>query len=309
MSFSKSYLGDQVATGVLIPTIFGKAGIIPGVTVKPDLAGIIGAEKADFWYNIAPNVNIAQAGADFNLTNVGSKKATLTMARAIHVDEKIPNVALDTVSVDLLAATLGNAALAVGNRLGLEFYKDLVTLAQAKTYTFGLDFIDAIAEGLETFKLASSVKINGVADTTFSNLANGVEATTIIIGAKGERLLRQDEGFRVLFTGERTFPGQIGTLFGLPVIVSTHLDAVDIDSVTAGVQAAEFLLLNYQGVAYTQSLNMLRVVEAEGFNGVRLQAELVFPSLTSGTTGDPQPAVLVIDSYAMHFVEGADPEA
>jgi acyl-coenzyme A synthetase/AMP-(fatty) acid ligase len=33
----------------------------------------------------------------------------------------------------------------------------------------------------------------------------------------------------------------------------------------------------------------------------------VFPSLTSGTTGDPQPAVLVIDSYAMHFVEGADP--
>lgn len=303
MAFSKSYLGDTVATGVLLPTIFGKAGVIPGVTVKPELAGLISANVAEFWYNLAPTVDIALAGADFNSTNVGSKKATITLARALRIDEKIPQVAIDTVSVDLISATLGNAALALGNRLGLEFYKDLLFLAQKKTYTNGLNMINAIAEAIATFKTSSSVKILGQADATFSNSANGVEPTTIIVGSVGERKLRQAAAFQSLFQGQGTYPGQIGVLFGLPVIVSSHLDTIDIDSVTAGVQVADFVLLNYQGVAYPASLNMLRTVEAEGFNGIRLQGEVVFPQLTTGVTGDPQPAVLVIDSYAMAFRE------
>ena len=304
MAFSKSYLGDTVATGVLLPTIFGKAGVIPGVTVKPELAVVIQANVAEFWYNLAPTVDIALAGADFNSTNVGSKKATLTLARALRIDEKIPQVAIDTVSVDLIAATLGNAALALGNRLGLEFYKDLLFLAQKKTYTNALKMVDAIAEGIATFKTSSSVEILGVADTTFSNGANGVEPTTIIVGSVGERKLRQDPDFQSLFQGQATYPGQIGTLFGLPVIVSTHLDAIDVLP-AGGTQVADFVLLNYQGIAYPAALSMLRTVESEGFNGIRLQGEVVFPALVSGATGDPLPGVLVIDSYAMAFTEGA----
>jgi hypothetical protein len=87
----------------------------------------------------------------------------------------------------------------------------------------------------------------------------------------------------------------------LPVIVTSHFDGIDLDGSTNGVQAADFVLLNYQGVAYPASLNMLRTVEAEGFNGIRLQGEVVFPQLTSGASGNPQPGVLVIDSYAMSF--------
>jgi hypothetical protein len=301
MSFSKSYLGDTVATGVLLPTIFGKAGVIPGVTVKPELAVTINANVAEFWYNLAPTVDVALAGADFNSTNVGSKKATLTLARALRIDEKIPQVAIDTVSVDLVAATLGNAALALGNRLGLAFYTDLLFHAQKKTYTNTLAMVDAIAEGIATFKTSNSVNILGASDTTFSNGANGVEPTTIVVGSVGERKLRQDSDFQSLFQGAATYPGQIGTLFGHPVIVSTHLDAIDVDSGTAGVQPADFVLLNFQGIAYPAALNMLRTVESEGFNGIRLQGEVVFPALASGASGNPLPGVLVIDSYCMTF--------
>jgi hypothetical protein len=301
MSFSKSYLGDTVATGVLLPTIFGKAGVIPGVTVKPELAVTINANVAEFWYNLAPTVDVALAGADFNSTNVGSKKATLTLARALRIDEKIPQVAIDTVSVDLVAATLGNAALALGNRLGLAFYTDLLFHAQKKTYTNTLAMVDAIAEGIATFKTSNSVNILGASDTTFSNGANGVEPTTIVVGSVGERKLRQDPDFQSLFQGAATYPGQIGTLFGHPVIVSTHLDAIDVDSGTAGVQPADFVLLNFQGIAYPAALNMLRTVESEGFNGIRLQGEVVFPALASGASGNPLPGVLVIDSYCMTF--------
>ena len=301
MSFSKSYLGDTVATGVLLPTIFGKAGVIPGVTVKPELAVTINANVAEFWYNLAPTVDVALAGADFNSTNVGSKKATLTLARALRIDEKIPQVAIDTVSVDLVAATLGNAALALGNRLGLAFYTDLLFHAQKKTYTNSLAMVDAIAEGIATFKTSNSVNILGSADATFSNGANGVEPTTIVVGSVGERKLRQDPDFQSLFQGQATYPGQIGTLFGMPVIVSTHLDGIDVDSGTAGTQVADFVLLNYQGIAYPAALNMLRTVESEGFNGIRLQGEVVFPALASGASGNPLPGVLVIDSYCMTF--------
>jgi hypothetical protein len=304
MSFSKSYLGDTVATGVLLPTIFGKAGVIPGVTVKPELAVTINANVAEFWYNLAPTVDVALAGADFNSTNVGSKKATLTLARALRIDEKIPQVAIDTVSVDLVAATLGNAALALGNRLGLAFYTDLLFHAQKKTYTNTLAMVDAIAEGIATFKTSNSVNILGASDTTFSNGANGVEPTTIVVGSVGERKLRQDPDFQSLFQGAATYPGQIGTLFGHPVIVSTHLDAIDVLA-TAGTQIADFVLLNFQGIAYPAALNMLRTVESEGFNGIRLQGEVVFPALASGASGNPLPGVLVIDSYCMAFTEAA----
>jgi hypothetical protein len=305
MSFSKSYLGDTVATGVLLPTIFGKAGVIPGVTVKPELAVTINGAVAEFWYNLAPTVDVALAGADFASTNVGSKKATLTLGRALRIDEKIPQVAIDTVSVDLVAATLGNAALALGNRLGLAFYTDLLYHAQKRTYPNGTTFINAIAFAIADFKARPSVNILGAADATFSNATSGVEPTTIVIGTVGERKLRQSASFQSLFQGAATYPNQIGTLFGYPVIVSSHLDGIDIDSVTAGNQIADFVLLNYNGIAYPTSLNMLRTVESEDFNGIRLQGEVVIPSLASGASGNPLPGVLVIDSYAIAYTEAA----
>jgi hypothetical protein len=286
MAFAKSYLGDQVATGVLIPTVQGISGIIPGVTVKPELAGLIGAEKADFWYDIAPAVEDADAGDDFSVAQVGSKKATIVMTRALHADEKIPQVAIDTINIDVVGAKTLQLATAIGNRLGSKFYTDLLALAQAKTYTNGLEFIDAIAEGIATFKAGSNTKLDGENNTAFSNATNGILPTTIVVGTTGEKLLRQDADFKALFDGQGQLPGTLGTLFGLQVVASQHVAGVD------------FLLLNHQGVAYPYSLNMLRAIPSENFNGIRLQAELVYPDASEAS-------VLVINSFAMKFTEAA----
>jgi len=284
MAYDKSYLGDQVATGVLIPTVQGISGIIPGVTVKPELAGLIGAEKADFWYDIAPNIADADAGDDFSVTTVGSKKATIVMTRALHADEKIPQVAIDAINIDVVGAKTLQIATALGNKLGSKFYTDLLALAQAKTYTNGESFIDAIAEGIATFKAGANTKLDGSNDTSFSNATNGILPTTIVVGTTGEKELRQDADFKALFDGQGQLPGTIGTLFGLQVVSSQHVTGVD------------FILLNYQGVAYPYSLNMLRAIPSENFNGVRLQAELVYPDASEAS-------VLVINSFAMKFTE------
>jgi hypothetical protein len=286
MAFSKSYVGDTLATGVVIGTIGAKTAIIPNVTVKGELAGLIQANVVEFWYNIAPTVGDAVAGADFNLTNVGTKKATLTLERALHIDEKIPQVAIETISAPIVADFTAKASVALANALQAKFITDLLALAQAKTYANGLGFLDAVVAGMEAFEIGASVKILGVSDTTFSNKTNGIRPTTLLLGPAGKKLLLQDAGFKSLFqgVGDPSYPAIIGQLFGLQVVYSQDLTGVD------------FVLLNYEGVAYPYSINALRVVEAEGFVGVRLQAELVYTNAT-------QPAVLVIDSYAMKFTE------
>jgi hypothetical protein len=284
MAYSKDYLGDTVATGVLIPTVQGISGIIPGVTVKPELGGLIGAQTAEFWYDIAPAVEDATAGEDFSVAQVGSKKATIVMERALHADEKIPQVAIDAINIDVVGAKTLQLATAIGNKLGNKFITDLLALAQAKTYTNGESFIDAVAEGIAIFKAGSNTKLDGTNNTSFSNATNGILPTTLLVGTEGEKLLRQDADFKALFDGQGQLPGTIGTLFGLQVVASQHVTAVD------------FVLLNYQGVAYPYSLNMLRAIPSENFNGVRLQAEVVFPNASEAS-------VLVIDSFAMKFTE------
>ena len=296
MAYDKSYLGDQVATGVLIPTVQGISGILPGVTVKPELAGLIGAEKADFWYDLAPAVEEADAGDDFDTAQVGSKKATIVMTKALHADEKIPQVAIDAINIDVVGAKTVQLAQAIGNGLGKRFYNNLVALAQKKTYTNSATMIDAIAEGIQTFTTGASVLIDGASDTTFSNSTNGILPTTLVVSTVGLKKLRQDADFKALFDGQGNLPGTIGTLFGLQVVYSQHLDTIDVIPGTGGVQPAEFVLLNFQGVAFPYSLNMLRAIPSENFNGVRLQAEVVYPD-------HAEASVLVIDCYAMGFTE------
>jgi hypothetical protein len=288
MAFSKSYVGDTLASGVVLGTIGAKTAIIPNVTVKGELAGLIQANVVEFWYNIAPLVDDAVAGDNFDTTNVGTKKATLTLERALHIDEKIPQVAIETISAPIVADFTAKASIALANALQAKFITDLLALAQAKTYANGLGFLDAVIAGMEAFEIGASVKIMGSADTTFSNKTNGIRPTTLLIGPAGKKLLLQDAGFKSLFNGvgDPAYPAIIGQLFGLQVVYSQDLTGVD------------FVLLNYEGVAYPYSLNALRVVEAEGFVGVRLQAELVY-------TNQSQAGVLAIDSYAMKFTEAS----
>jgi len=290
MAFSKSYVGDTLATGVVQRTIEAKTAIIPNVTVKGELVGKINAQTAEFWYNLAPAVADATAGADFSSSNVGNKKATIVMERALHIDEKIPQVAIETVGVPFVADMTAKASVALANALGAKFIADLKGLAQAKTYTNGLGFVDAVAEGIGTFEAGVSVKIDGSSDTSYSNKTNGIRPTTIILGTAGKTKLLQDDAFQSLFQGAQnaSYPQIIGQLFGLNVVFAQDLADVD------------FILLNYEGVAYPYSLNTLRVVEAEGFNGVRLQAELVYPLVYSS-----EPSIVVIDSYVMKFTEAS----
>lgn len=289
---NQNFLTDTLATGVVTQTINSITSLIPGVTVKAELAGLISASTAEYYYNLAPAVAVTTAGDDFGTgtgaAQVGSKKAVLPLLRALHMDEKVPGWAIETASADMLNDRIAKGSIAIANRIGKIFMTDLLALAQAKEYTNGATFYDAIVEGIEAFSSGSSVKIGGSANTSFSNSDNGVQPTTIVVGDSGRSKLFKSEAFQRLIGdgNQSSIPGLIGSMLGLQVVYSQHLVGVD------------FLLLNAEGVAFPYSLNTLRVVESEEFNGVRVQGEVVIPDAA-------QYAVLPIDSFAMKFTEAS----
>jgi hypothetical protein len=285
MAISKNYLSDTLATGVVTQTINSITSLIPGVTVKAELAGLISASTAEYWYNLAPNIATTDAGADFSTSNVGSKKAVMPLTRALHMDEKVPGFAIETTSADVLNDRIAKGSIAMANKIGSLFMTDLLALAQAQEVEVaGADFYLGIVEAIKVFSTGSSAKVGGAVDTTYSNAANGVQPTTIVVGDVGRSKLFANQAFQRLIgdSNQNAIPGLIGNMLGLRVVYSQHLTGVD------------FLLLNAEGVAFPYSLNTLRVVESEAFNGVRVQGEVVLPD--AGTY-----SVLPIDSYAMKF--------
>lgn len=297
MAISKNFLTDTLATGVVTQTINSITSLIPGVTVKAELAGLVSASTAEYYYNLAPAVTVGAAGQDFSSSQVGSKKAVMPLTRALQMDEKVPGFAIETTSADVLNDRIAKGSIAIANHIGKLFMEDLLTLAQAMEYTNGLDFYSAVVEGIQEFSSGNSQKIGGIVSDgdegrpePFLNADNGIQPTTLVVGDIGRSKLYKSDAFQRLIgdANQAAIPGLIGSMLGLQVVYSQHLAGVD------------FLLLNAEGVAFPYSLNTLRVVESEDFNGVRVQGEVVIAD--AGTY-----SVLPIDSFAMKFTEGEAP--
>lgn len=287
MAFSKNYIGDTKTLEVVLQTIGKKNAIIPGVTVKAELAGLVQANVAEFYYDLAPAVETGDAGGDFGTSNVGSKKAVLPLSRGVRFNEKVPQVAVETIAADVVMDKMVKGALALSNEVGKLFIEGLKGQAKAATYTNGLDMYEAVIEGISTFSQASSSKVGGANDTSYSNAANGIQPTTLLVGDKGRAELLQTAAFqRLIGEGIQEIPGLIGKMFGLDVVYVQDLTEVD------------FILLNKEGVAFPYSLNALRVIEDPTFYGVRVQGEVAIPDANTY-------AILPINCHAIKFTEAA----
>jgi hypothetical protein len=293
MAFAKNYIADTLALAVITETVAAKNALIPEVTVKGELSGLVQANVAEYYFNLAPNVADVTAGDDFSTTNVGTKKAVMPLTAGLHVDEKVPNVAVDAISADLLPDVMAKASIAISNRLGAKFVDALVQLSQSETYANGLSMYDAIVDAMGTFGGANSVKVGGVADTTYSNRVNGIQPNFIMVGDVGRAKLLKTDAFQrtINATGQIRI---IGDILGLTVVYAQDLTGPD------------FIMGYSEGIAFPFSINTLRVVDSEQFNGVRVQAEIGYPVQAAPVGQNPgvwSYAILPIDSHAIKFTE------
>jgi hypothetical protein len=293
MAFAKNYIADTLALAVITETVAEKNALIPGVTVKSDLSGLVQAGTAEYYFNLAPLVADVTAGDDFNTNNVGSKKAVMPLTSGLHVDEKVPNVAVDAISADLLPDVMAKASIAISNRLGAKFVDALTQLSQPRTFASGLSIYDAIVDAMGTFAEADSINVGGVADTSYSNAVNGIQPNFIMVGNVGRSKLFKTDAFQrtINATGEIRV---IGEILGLTVVYAQDLTGPD------------FIMGYAEGIAFPFSINTLRVVDSEQFNGVRVQAEIGYPVQAAPVGQNPGVwsfAILPIDSHALKFTE------
>jgi hypothetical protein len=293
MAFAKDYIADTLALAVITETVGEKNAIIPGTTLKTELSGLVQANTAEYYFNLAPNVVRTKAGDDFSTNNVGTKKAVMPLTDAFHVDEKVPNVAVDAISADLLPNVMAKASVAISNRLGAEFVEALTVLAQAETYPEGTNMYDAIVDAMAEFSIRESVKIGGQSDTSYSNQVNGIQPNFIMVGNEGRSKLLKTDAFQrtINATGQIRV---IGEILGLTVVYAQDLSGPD------------FIMGYSEGIAFPFSINTLRVVDSELFNGVRVQAEIGFADApVVNNVRVYSWAILPIDSHAIAFTEAA----
>lgn len=336
MAYSKSYSGDSITLAVITQTIGAKTAHIPGVTAKAELAGLVNAEVASFYYDLAPAVSDGDAGRDFDTSSVGNKKASLTLNKSFMIDEKIPNVAVETIQAGVVADKMLKGSIALANKFGNKFISNLVAKKQSYTYTNGAGAYDALVEAIGSFakQIAIRVASTAVADyivptvaklpsaaagaetgkkaivvatgkhytasasawgetdpqpTMYSNAVNGIQPTAVIVGDTFKTALLKDNAFKNLITATGTMPNIVGSIAGIQVVYSQDLDVI--------ANAPEFILLNAEGVAFPYSINQLRVVDSETFNGVRVQGEFAYPA-----TADD---IVPISSMVVGFTEAA----
>lgn len=283
----RDYMTDTVTLNVITQTVNNKNAVVPGVTVREELAGLVQAGTAEFYYNLAPSVGETDAGSDFDTDQSGSKKAILPLSRALHIDEKVPNVAVETTEADVLMDRMVKGSIAISNKLGSKFVSALKDHGQAQTYTNGLNLYEAIVEAQETFATGTSERIGDSSDTSFDHKENGIEARTIMVGPSGRGKLQSTDAFQRVINATGEFAGMnvLGEILGMVVVYSQDLTGAD------------FILLDPEGVAFPYAINTLRAVDSEQFNGVRVQGEIAY----SADTTD----IVPIDSMVMVFTEAS----
>lgn len=331
MAFDKSYSGDSQTLAIIAQTIQAKTAVVPGVTVKAELAGLVNAEVASFYYDLAPNVTTGTAGRDFSVQGVGNKKASLTLNQSYQIDEKIPGVAIANIGANVVQDKVAKGSLALSNKFGNGFIGALVAKGQAQTYTKDLGAYDAIIDAIGKFAQTAALRVGSttvatyvvptvatlpsgtegqtaivLADgkhytkgasawaetstqpTIYFNADNGIQPTAIIVGDKFRKELMSDSAYKNLITAT----GQLGGLMpdiagGIRVVYSQDLDKQS--------SAPEFIMLYGEGIAYPYSFNTLRVVDAEGFVGVRVQGEVAYAANADD--------MVAISSHCLKFTE------
>lgn len=260
---------DQVALNYIYPTIEEVSVLIPGVTINPDVSVEVSGSTAYLYKLDDPTVTDGEAGRVLASKTSGNTKIDIILNQSFQVDEVIPNAAVETLSVDVVAPYLVNAASAVANawgRKGLAQFIDGGTSAGA-------------ALGAPDKQSIYSDIINEIKNFDEANPNRSTGANYVIVSPATLALLRTSTEFlQTSATAGLIQDGLVGQLGGLSVVLSKQLATIDEDDV-AGYSAltnVRFILGAADAFAAPIVFRNFRVKDSEFYFGVKVQAEVPY---------------------------------
>lgn len=260
---------DQVALNYIYPTLEEVSVLIPGVTINPDVSVEVSGTTAYLYKLDDPVVTDGVAGRQLSSKTSGNTKIDIILNQSFQVDEVIPNAAAETVSVDVVAPYLVNAASAVANAWGRKGLVEIITSGTSAGAALGAPdkatiYSDIITE-IKNFDEANPNRSTG--------------ANYIIVSPATLALLRTSTEFlQTSATAGLLRDGIVGQLGGLSVVLSKQLATVDEADTSAysTLTNVRFVIGAADAFAAPIVFRNFRVKDSELFFGVKVQAEVPY---------------------------------
>lgn len=260
---------DQVALNYIYPTLEEVSVLIPGVTINPDVSVEVGGTTAYLYKLDDPVVTDGEAGRVLNSQTSGNTKIDIILNKSFQVDEVIPNAAAETVSVDIVAPYLVNAASAVANAWGRKGLIELINSGTSAGATLGAPDKATIYSDI----------INEIKNFDEANPNRSTGANYIIVSPATLALLRTSTEFlQTSATAGLLRDGIVGQLGGLTVVLSKQLATVDEDDASAysTLTNVRFIVGASDAFAAPIIFRNFRVKDSEFYFGVKVQAEVPY---------------------------------
>lgn len=269
---------DDVAINYIYPTLDDVSVLIPGVTINPDVSIEVGGGNAFFYKDGNITVEDGAAGRNFNNAEGGNYRVDIPLNQSFQIDEKIPLVAVEAITPDVLGTKLVNATKAMANAWGR---KGLI-----KMITGGAPlFVDASLTAELTASTIYGKIVDDVKtfDTKEGNLKKSEGANYLIVTPTALALLRKSTEFlQTSATAGVLKDGIVGTVAGLTVVLGRQLEAIANDAkaaastVYATITDVYYILGSYDAFAAPVIFRNFRMKDSELFFGTRVQAEVPY---------------------------------
>jgi hypothetical protein len=260
---------DQISLNYIYPTLDEVSVLIPGVTINADVSIEVGGSTAYLYKLDDPAVTDGIAGRALSSNTSGNTKIDIILNRSFQVDEVIPRVVTDTISVDVVAPYLVNSTNKIANAWGR---KGL------------LEFIDGGTSAGTSLGAPTKANIYGkiideIKNFDIANPNRSVGANYIIVSPSTLALLRQSTEFlQTSATAGLLTDGVIGSLGGLTVVLSKQLETITGADVAgySTLTNVRFIVGAADAFAAPIVFRDFRVKDSELFFGVKVQAELPY---------------------------------
>jgi len=260
---------DQIALNYIYPTLEEVSVLLAGVTTNPDVSIEVGGSTAFLYKLDDPAVTEGIAGRALSSGVSGNTKIDIILNRSFQVDEVIPNVVSETLSVDVVAPYLVNAASAVANAWGR---KGLVEMIDGGTSA-------GAALGAPTKQNIYGKIIDQIQAFDEANPNRSTGANYLLVSPATLSLLRQSTEFlQTSATAGLLKDGIVGQLGGLTVVLSKQLASIaggDVDGYST-LTNVRFVLGAADAFAAPIVFRNFRVKDSELYFGVKVQAEVPY---------------------------------
>lgn len=260
---------DQISLNYIYPTLEEVSVLIKGVTINPDVSIEVGGSTAYLYTLNDPTVTDGLAGRALDTKVSGNTKIDIILNQSFQVDEVIPNVAQATLSVDVVAPYLVNAASAVANAWGR---KGLVQFIDGGTSA-------GAALGAPTKANIYEKIITEIKNFDEANPKRATGANYVIVSPATLALLRTSTEFlQTSATAGIINDGIVGQLGGLTVVLSKQLSTITGADVAgySTLTNVRFIVGAADAFAAPIVFRNFRVKDSELYFGVKVQAELPY---------------------------------